>query len=255
VNQRLALDPSLAWQLVRRNALYQRRAWAAVVTALVEPAVYFAAVVLGLSQIVDSRDPRSYALFAGPALMAVCAMNGAVVECTNNVFFRWKQGRLYESVLCTPLSAGDIVLGDLLFGTLRGGFYGTAFLLLLTAVTGRGLLSVLCCVVAATLIAWMFAAIGLVLVTMVRSWRQLQYVHLAFFVMFLSANTFVDVADGSPALRALTSVMPLTYANGLARACSDLDWPGMLLYAGVVSAIALPASVLAIRRLSRLLSA
>jgi lipooligosaccharide transport system permease protein len=254
LTKQFALDPYLAWQLVCRNALYQRRAWAAVATAVVEPVIYFAAVVVGLSQIVDARDPKAYAMFAGPSLMAVTAMNGAIVECTNNVFFRWRQGRLYDSALCTPMSAGDIALGDLMFGTLRGWLYGTTFLVLLVIVTGQGPLAVLCSVLAAALIAWMFAAIGLVIVTVIGTWRQLQYVHLSFFVMLMTANTFVDTTSRGTVLRILASVMPLTYASDLARACSRLDWSAIVLHTVIISVISVLASVLAIRRLSRKLA-
>lgn len=254
MTKQASLDPHLAWQLVWRNATYQRRAWAAVVTALVEPLVYFAAVVLGLSQIIDAHDPAAYARFAGPALMAVSAMNGAVVECTNNVYFRWKQGRLYDSVLCTPLSAADIGLGDLMFGTLRGWFYGAVMLLLLALVTATSPLAVLCSFLAIPLIAWMFAALGLTIVSMIGSWRQLQFVHLGFFVMFLTANTFVDMSGSGVVLRTVAAVMPLTYASELARACSRLDTSSMALNAMVVVVVAVAASVVAIVRLSRKLT-
>lgn len=247
----LTASPYLAWQLVRRNAIYQRRAWAAVVTALVEPAVYFAAVVLGLSRIVDEGDPESYIRFAGPALVAAIAMNGAVVECTNNVFFRWKQGKLYDSVLCTPLSGVDIGLGDLIFGTLRGWLYGTVLLVLLAAVTPVQLPALLCAFLALPLISAMFSGLGLLIVGFVRGWRQLQLVQLAFFVMFLTANTFIDVSDRNVALRALAAVQPLTYANGLLRACVGLDPAGIAGYAVVVLVLALVVGVPGIARLAR----
>ena len=91
---------SLSWQLVLRNIAFQRTAWVALVTAFLDPALYFVAVVVGFGYIVDNSDPHAYAAFAGPALLAVSVMNGSIVECTNNVFYRPRQAKLYPAGLC-----------------------------------------------------------------------------------------------------------------------------------------------------------
>lgn len=247
--------PYLAWQLVRRNAIYQRRAWAAVVTALVEPAMYFTAVVLGLSRIIDGSNPDVYIRFAGPALVASITMNGAVVECTNNVYFRWKQGKLYDSVLCTSLSGVDIGLGDLIFGILRGWLYGTVLLALLATVTSIPLLGLLCAFLALPLISAMFSALGLLLVGFVSSWRQLRFVQLAFFVMFLAAGTFVGVSGKNMVFQVAVAALPLTYANALMRACVALSPASMAGYAVWLLVLSFVFGVVGIARLARKLTA
>lgn len=243
----------LSWQLVRRNAIYQRRAWAAVVTALVEPAVYLAAVVFGLSRVIGG-DTEAVVAYAGPALVAAITMNGAVVECTNNVFFRWRQGKLYDSVLCTSLSGVDIGVGDLIFGTLRGWLYGTVLLALLAAVTASPPTTLVLAFAALPLVAAMFAALGLLIVGFVSGWRQLQLVQLAFFVMFLSANTFVDMSDTNAVLGVLAAAMPLTYANELLRACVTPAPADLAANAAVVVALAAVFGVVGVVRLARKLT-
>lgn len=243
----------LSWQLVRRNAIYQRRAWAAVVTALVEPAVYLAAVVFGLSRVIGGETAAIVA-YAGPALVAAITMNGAVVECTNNVFFRWRQGKLYDSVLCTSLSGVDIGIGDLIFGTLRGWLYGTVLLALLAAITAPPPAALVLAFAALPLVAAMFAALGLLIVGFVSGWRQLQLVQLAFFVMFLSANTFVDMSGTNAVLGVLAAAMPLTYANELLRACVALTPADMATNAAVVVALAVVFGVVGVTRLARKLT-
>ena len=61
--------------------------------------------------------------------MAAAAMNGAVFDSTMNVFYKMKHAKLYDSVLATPLSAGDVAVGEIGFAVVRGLLYSTAFLL------------------------------------------------------------------------------------------------------------------------------
>ena len=60
-----------------------------------------------------------YADFVAPALFAASAMNGSIYEATN-IFFRLKYDKVYESVLATPITSGDVALGEMLYATMRG---------------------------------------------------------------------------------------------------------------------------------------
>ena len=54
-------------------------------------------------------------------------MNGSIYEATN-IFFRLKYEKVYESVLATPMTSGDVALGEMLYATIRGALYSVAFL-------------------------------------------------------------------------------------------------------------------------------
>lgn len=245
------VDPVASGVLVRRHLIYQRHAWAAVVTALVEPAVYFAAVLVGVSHFVEGGVSADYLAYAGPALLSVTVMNGAVAECTNNVFFRWRQGRLYDAVLCTPVTGRDIAVADLAFGALRGWVSGIAFLLLLVPFLDLSIGAALILVACAAVIAVLFAALALLVVTYLRSWRQLQMVQLAVFVMFVAANTFADLGSAGALLGAVGQVLPLTHANELARSVVAGDGSTALRELAVTGVLALVLAVLAVRRAGR----
>ena len=44
-----------------------------------------------------------------PGMLAASAFNGALMDSTYNVFFKLKYSRLYDAMLATPLTTGDIV--------------------------------------------------------------------------------------------------------------------------------------------------
>jgi len=242
---------SLSWQLVRRNILYQRKAWVAPVTSLAEPLFYLAAAVWGFSFILGQSPLREYADFAGPALLAATVMNGAIVECTNNVFYRWRLAKLYDSVICTAMSAEMIVLGDLIYGTIRGATYGAAFLLVLAPVAGIAAGPAIILLITMLPVAWMFSAIGLSIVAHVTHWRQLQLIQLAIFAMFLLADTFVSLSNFGPWANAAAHLLPLTYANTLSRTVAMQQWPDALLQLSLIIVISAAASALAIRSIAR----
>ncbi len=245
---------SLSWQLVLRNIAFQRTAWVALVSAFLEPAMYFTAVVVGFGHIVNNLDPRAYVAFAGPALLAVSVMNGSIVECTNNVFYRLRQARLYDTVICTAMSPGNVALGELIYGTLRGLVYGAIFLLLLYPFIAISLVATIACLAAAVPVGWMFAALGLSLVSRLTSWRQLQTVQLAVFVMFLVSDTFTDVTGHGEWFNVLVHLFPLTYANHLMRAIIAQDWSIAATQLSIVLGVAVVLTTIAITLISRELS-
>src|SRR5207245_377860 len=71
----------------------------------------------------------SYQLFVAPALLASAAMNGAIAEGTFNFFFKLRYNKTFDAILSTPLSAGDVAVGELLWALIRGGSYAVWCLL------------------------------------------------------------------------------------------------------------------------------
>ena len=119
-------------RLVERSLVVTRRGWLMVVSGFFEPLFYLLSIRVGLSALVGDvavgGDLVPYDEFVAPGLMAASAMNGAVFDSTMNVFHKWKQARLYDSLLATPMSAGDIAVGEVTWAVIRGLLYSTAFL-------------------------------------------------------------------------------------------------------------------------------
>ena len=59
-------------------------------------------------------------------MLAASAFNGALMDTTFNVFFKLKYDKLYDQMLATPLTTGDIARGEIAWGQLRGGTYSAA---------------------------------------------------------------------------------------------------------------------------------
>jgi lipooligosaccharide transport system permease protein len=108
-----------------------RRTWrGSAVTSFLSPALYLAAMGYGLGSLVDRGGGSAtlagldYLGFLAPGLLAATAMQAAVSECT------W---RSYHAMTATPLRPIDVLVGHLMFATLRLVIASAAFLLVAVA--------------------------------------------------------------------------------------------------------------------------
>ena len=144
------------------------------------------------------------------SLLASTALNGAIMDSTFNVFFKLKYDKLYDQMLATPLSTGDIARGEITWGLLRGSVYSAAFLVVMVAM---GLVESWWAVLAlpaAILIAFAFSAVCMALTTWMKSWQDFDKITLAQMPLFLFSATFFPIeAFGNGVLRWVVEATPL----------------------------------------------
>jgi lipooligosaccharide transport system permease protein len=207
--------------LVERSFITQRRAWMAVLSGFFEPLFYLLAFGAGLGTVVGSLryggHVLTYAEFVGPALLASSAMNGAVLDATNNVFFKFKHAKLYDTMLATPLGPLDLALGEVGWATIRGALYAIGFLIVIAAMGVLTSAWALLMLPAALLICFGFAAIGMASATFMSSWQHLEYVQIVVVPMFLFSTTFYPLSVYPPGLRIFVEVFPLFHGVEIMR--------------------------------------
>lgn len=114
--------------------LVYRRTWmGSVFSRFVMPLLFLLAMGVGLGSLVDDAsggvEGVSYLLFVAPAMIAVQAMMTAVSESTYPVYGLFTWNRMYHSMLATPLTVSDLLLGHLAVVAAQGGFAAAAFVL------------------------------------------------------------------------------------------------------------------------------
>lgn len=186
--------------LVERNLMIYKHTWYVLLAEIFEPILYLLSIGVGIGVLVGTvtdvpgGDPVSYASYVAPALLATAAMNGAMNETTFAMFGKLRTDRTFESMLATPLTERDVALGEIGWAVLRGTVVSFAFLAVITAL---GLVHspwALLVVPGAALIAFAFATAGVVVVTFLRDWQDMQYIQLVMLPMFLFATTFYPLS-------------------------------------------------------------
>ena len=131
-----ALAPR-AFAVFERNVRVYRRQWLMIVTGFFEPLFFLLGIGFGVGGVIGTLTYNGvevpYAAFVAPALLASSAMNGAIFDSTFNVFYKLKYAKVYDAILTTPVSIGDLAVGELLWSNLRGVIYSIAFLAVLAA--------------------------------------------------------------------------------------------------------------------------
>jgi lipooligosaccharide transport system permease protein len=204
--------------VVERNAMVYRRTWIILFSGFFEPLFYLYALGIGLGSLVKTvpGTDLSYAAYVAPALLASSAMNGAYYDATN-VFWKLRYGKVYEAMLSTPVSPGDVAVGETTWAVVRALLYSAAFFLIIV-VNGYveswwGVLVL----PAAFVVGFGFAGAGIAAMTWMRSWQDFDIVQLVMLPMFLFSATFYPITIYPTAIQWIVQALPLYHGITLIR--------------------------------------
>ncbi len=244
-------------RLIERATMVYRRTPLVILSGFFEPLFYLVSIRIGLStlvgDVVSGGRTIPYDEFVAPGLMAAAAMNGAIFDSTMNVFHKWKHAKLYDSLLATPLSAGDIAVGEISAAVIRGLLYSTAFLATMYAMGMVRSSWMVLSIPACALIGFAFASLGMALTTFMRSWADFEYVPAVTLPLFLFSATFYPLSaygDWSWAVQ----LSPLYHGVALIRAANLGEFSlSILAHVGVLVGLSVLGMTIAARRIEQLL--
>ncbi|MGE5286824.1 MAG: ABC transporter permease [Micromonosporaceae bacterium] len=245
--------------MVERSLRVYRRTWPVLISGVFEPLFYLLSIGVGLGTLVGkvagpAGRPIGYVDFVAPAMLASASMNGAIFDATFNVFFKLKYDKLYDSVLATPMTVGNIALGEITWALLRGAFYASVFLLVMAAM---GLIHSAWAVLAlpaAVLIGFAFAATGMAATCYMRTWQDFDFITMAMVPMFLFSGTFYPLSVYPRPLQIVIEWTPLYQGVALLRGLIlGAVGPGLLGHAVYLALMGLAGRAVVARRLGRLL--
>jgi lipooligosaccharide transport system permease protein len=245
--------------IVARNLMVYRHTWALLLAEVLEPILYLGSVGLGIGELVGHVPGLGavhvgYAEFVAPALLATAAMNGSMNETTFLMYGRLAVERIYQPILATPIGIASIALGEAAWAILRGTVVTAAFLGIIAAL---GLVHspwVVLALPGAALIGFAFAAAGIVVVTYLRGFADMQYIQLVMLPMFLFATTFYPLGVYPRPVQLVVECLPLYQCIELLRrpALGQVD-AGLLVPVVYLAAMGAGALLWALRRMQRVL--
>ena len=254
-----ALGNLRAWRIVERNMLVYSHTWLVLLSGFFEPFFYLLSIGFGLGRLVgDVAGPGGqtipYALFVAPALLAASSMNGAITESTFNFFFKLNYDKTFASILTTPMSAGDISLGELAWALMRGALYSIGFL---GVMVFFGLVRsplVLLTLPGSLLIGFAFASVGMAATSFMRTWQDFDLIQLVILPMFLFSGTFFPLDAVPDGVRLLIQLTPLYHGVDLLRTLSvGVVGPETLIHVLYLGGMGVLGLAVVSRRLDKLL--
>ena len=246
-------------RLVERNVYVYRHTWIIIFSGFFEPLFYLVAMGFGLGALIGTVPGPGgveipYQLFVAPALLASAAMNGAISESTFNFFFKLNYNKTFTAILATPLSPGDIALGELLWALIRGGLYAVGFLVVMALL---GLVVspwVLLAFPAALLVGFAFGAAGMAATSFMKTWQDFDLIQLVVLPLFLFSATFYPIEAYPEALRVIVQLTPLYQGVDLIRSLTvGAVAPVLLFHVAYLTVMGLIGLAIVSRRLDQLL--
>jgi lipooligosaccharide transport system permease protein len=246
-------------RLVERNLYVYKHGWMVLLSGFFEPLFYLLSIGFGLGALIGTIPGPGgteipYQLFVAPALLGTASMNGAINESTFNFFFKLNYDKTFSSILATPLSAGDIAVGELTWALMRGGLYALGFMVVLVVL---GLIHspwVVLAVPAALLVGFAFGAVGMAATSFMKTWQDFDLIQLVVLPLFLFSGTFYPIETYPEALRVIVQLTPLYQGVDLIRALTVGAISPILIFHVVYLAVCGFAGLFVVsRRLDKLL--
>lgn len=216
------------WQ---RNFDVFLRTWKAQIAfTIIEPLMVIVAQGAGLGQFVELPGGVPYLFFLGPGIVAAYAMFSASAESSWGAYLRMEHQRTFDAMIVTPLDIDDVILGEALWGATRAVESCLAMLAVLLLFQTPLAPSAVLALPAMYLLGFMFACIGLLVISVVPSMGELNHFFSLFLTpQFLFAGVFFPVAALPEWAQAVAWFLPLTHGVVLARGLLTGDVTGAML--------------------------
>ena len=236
-----------ALRVVEREARIYQRLWkSSVFTYFVGPAMYLAAMGLGLGGLIEENGAFtgdvSYLQFVAPGLLAATIMQTASADSLWPIMGGLKWMRSFHAMAATPMTPGQIIAGHLTWGAIRVTLSATIFLVVAAVLGAIASPWAVLAIGAAILTGLAFAApISAFSATQETDSRFPLVMRFIVLPLFLFSGTFFPLSDLPEWLQTLAWISPLWHGVELCRAATTgqvVSWAAMVGHVAVLVAYA-----------------
>jgi len=213
-------------RIVEREARIYRRLWrSSVFTYFVGPAMYLAAIGLGLGGLIEENGgfdgSISYLQFVAPGLLAATIMQTAAADSLWPIMGGLKWMKSFHAMAATPLTPTQIIVGQLTWSSMRVALSSTIFLLVAAVLGGIASPWAVLALPAAMLTGLAFSApICAFSATQETDTRFPLVMRFIILPLFLFSGTFFPLTDLPDWLQTLAWISPLWHGVELCRAAT-----------------------------------
>ena len=203
----------------RRNYLvWKKLALASMLGNLADPMIYLFGLGLGLGLMVGHVDGVSYIAFLAPGTVASSTMLSATFESLYSGFSRMHVQRTWEAIMHTPLTLGDIVLGEVIWAASKALLSGAAIMLVAGMLGYAQWPSMLLALPVIVLSGLAFASVAMIVTALAPNYDFfLFYQTLVLTPMLMLSGVFFPSSQLPVTIRHVMDALPLAHAVELIR--------------------------------------
>jgi len=213
------LNLKRAFRVWQRNfTVYTKLYKSSIALNFVEPALYLAALGLGLGAYVKEINGVPYINFIAPGMIASSSMFAATYECTYGTYVRMTFQKTFDAILATPVNAGDLIAGELMWGATKSMLYGTIIMIVMALFGLVDSPMIILAIPVLFLSGLIFAEVSLIAVATVPGIDTFNYFYtLLMTPMFLFAGIFFPLTGLPPLVTKIAFFTPLYHLVNICR--------------------------------------
>ena len=211
-----------AFRVLRRHWRVFVRTWRHnLMYNVAEPLLYLAAMGFGLGTLVQQVEGMTYLQFLAPGMVSLSAMYSATFECTYGTFLRLYYQKTLQAILAGPITVRDVVLGELLYGTLKSVLFGSVILAVVAILGQIRSLAAITIPVFLILPGALFSLLALAYTSAIKNIDHLNYyITLVIMPFFLFGGLYFPVSTLPNWIQQLNWLNPLFHSVEVCRALS-----------------------------------
>ena len=237
----------------RHMRVYTRNLLSNGFPPFVEPLVFLAGIGLGLGSYIAEMDGVPYVEYLATGLLVTTAMWTAAFECSYGTFIRLEFEKVYDGMLAAPLTAENLIVGEIIWAGTKGLFFSFAVLCVLSLFGILRLPHALAAPVVGFFTGVMFGVLSLWITSFVKTINHFNFYMTGLLSpMFFFSGVVFPVSQLPPAVQWVAEVIPLTHSARLVRAiCTERLSVVLLWDVAYIMVFIAVVGVLAVRRLRR----
>ena len=239
-----------------RNIIsYKRFILPTFAVSLGQPLFYLVTFGVGMGAYMGYVGGKPYLNFLVPAVLILSVMLSSTFECLYDTFVKMVHERLYDSLIATPVSAEDVVAGDIAWGAFRGLLSGALMLVVASfmGVYPASVVSILLIVAIMAFVGILFSSLAMIVTSFAPNFDFFNYyTELIITPMLFFSGVFFPLDKFPKWLKVFALFLPLTHAVNISRtAFSGETMPGLWWSLLVLVAMEAAAFVVGVRLMKR----
>ncbi|OHB75107.1 MAG: ABC transporter [Planctomycetes bacterium RBG_16_55_9] len=216
----------------RHMRVYTRNLLSNGFPPFLEPLIFLVGIGLGLGKyITEPMGGVKYIEFLGSGLLVTTAMFTAAFECSYGTFLRLEFEKVYDGMLAAPMTANNLIVGEMLWAGSKGFFFSFAVLCILSAFRIVALPYGLLAPFVGFLTGVMFSTVSLLVTSFVKTINHFSFYFTGFLSpMFFFSGVVFPVENLPAFVRPLAEIVPLTHSVRLVRGVCINDYSLILLF-------------------------
>lgn len=206
----------------RHYRVYVKNIFSNALPPFIEPLVFLAGIGLGLGIFIKEMDGIPYLQFLASGLLVTAAMFTAAFEMSFGTYIRLMFDKVYDGMLGAPLTARDLMLGEILWCGSKGAIFTGSVMLICLALGALPIGPVLFAPIVGFLTGILFAVLSLLVCTLVDNINNFNFFFSGFLSpMFFFSGVVFPISNLPAWMRPLAEIVPLTHPvrliHGLSR--------------------------------------